>query len=452
MTPNGPEPAVYEKRRRALLERLRGAVLFIPGPSEAIYANDVHYRYRPDTNIRYLTGFDEPAHLVLSGCEHERGLTLFVRSRDPAAETWTGKRAGIDGARADYGADFAYAIDEWAGILEKHLKEAERFYWMQSRESAVNERVLAAIRAANALRPRSGRDSLVIEDATLLLGEMRVVKQADEFATLRTACRVSAEAHRAVMQTIRPGDAEFQVEALVEYLFRNGGCSGPAYGSIAAGGANATVLHYTQNDRTLADGDLLLLDAGGEYGGYCGDITRTFPVGTAYSDAQARLYDLVLAAQSAAIAAVKPGATVESVHTAALEVLVAGLIEVGLVQGDVGDAIARRAYERFYMHRTSHWLGMDVHDAGRYAIDGTSRELVEGMVLTVEPGLYVPVDDASEFHGIGIRIEDDVLVTATGAEVLTAAAPKNRSEIEKLRCEAVARGASAHIVPALRLR
>jgi Xaa-Pro aminopeptidase len=452
MTPHGPEPAVYEKRRRALLDRLRSAVLFIPGPPEAIYANDVHYRYRPDTNIRYLSGFDEPSHLLLSGCEHERGLTLFVRPRDPAAETWTGKRAGVDGARAEYGADFAYTIDEWAGVLERHLKDAERLYWMQSRDNGVNERVLSAIRAANALRPRSGRESLVIEDATPLLGEMRVIKQPDELSTLRTACRVSAEAHRAIMEAIHPGDVEYQVEALIEYLFRNGGCSGPAYGSIAAAGANATVLHYTQNDRTLADGDLLLLDAGGEYGGYCGDITRTFPISARYTDAQARLYDIVLAAQGAAIAAVKPGETVESVHNAALEVLVAGLIDVDLVQGDVGDLIARRSYERFYMHRTSHWLGMDVHDAGRYAIDGKSRELAEGMVLTVEPGLYVPTDDASEFRGIGIRIEDDVLVTAHGAEVLTAAAPKDRGEIEKLRGRAIALGGSAHIVPALRLR
>jgi len=452
MTPNGPEPAVYEQRRRTLLARLQGAVLFIPGPAEAIYANDVHYRYRPDTNIRYLTGFDEPAHLLLSGCEQERGLTLFVRPRDPAAETWTGQRAGVDGARSRYGADFAYTIDEWAGVLEKHLKEAERFYWMQSRDNAVNERVLAAIRAANALRPRSGRDSLVIEDATLLLGEMRVIKDADELVTLRSACRLSAEAHRAVIQAVRPGDAEFQVEALVEYFFRNAGCSSPAYGSIAAGGANATVLHYTANDRTLADGDLLLLDAGGEYGGYCGDITRTFPVGASYSQPQARLYDIVLAAQAAAIAAVRPGATVEAVHNAALEVLVAGLIDVGLLHGDVGEAIAKRSYERYYMHRTSHWLGMDVHDAGRYAIDGKSRALVEGMVLTVEPGLYVPLDDPSGFRGIGIRIEDDVLVTATGADVLTAAAPKDRSEIEKIRGAAVAGSAAPHIVPALRLR
>jgi Xaa-Pro aminopeptidase len=427
-------------------------VLFIPGPAEAIYANDVHYRYRPDTNIRYLTGFEEPAHLVLSGCEHERGLTLLVRPRDPAAETWTGRRAGIDGARTDYGADFAYTIDEWAGVLERHLKDAERFYWMQSRDHGVNERVLAAIRAANALRPRSGRDSLVIEDASLLLGEMRVLKNADELATLRAACRVSAEAHRAVMQAIRPGDAEYQVEALVEYLFRNGGCSGPAYGSIAAGGANATVLHYTSNDRTLADGELLLLDAGGEYGGYCGDITRTFPIGAAYSEPQARLYDIVLAAQAAAIDAVKPGATVEAVHNAALEVLVTGLIDVGLVHGDVGEAIAKRAYERFYMHRTSHWLGMDVHDAGRYAIEGASRALEDGMVLTVEPGLYVPGDDPSAFAGIGIRIEDDVLVTASGCEVLTAAAPKDRREVEKLRSAAVASDSARHIVPALRLR
>jgi Xaa-Pro aminopeptidase len=276
----------------------------------------------------------------------------------------------------------------------------------------------------------------VIEDASLLLGEMRVLKNADELSTLRTACRVSAEAHRAVMQAIRPGDGEFQVEALVEYLFRNGGCSGPAYGSIAAGGANATVLHYTSNDRTLADGELLLLDAGGEYGGYCGDITRTFPVGAAYSEPQARLYDIVLAAQAAAIDTVRPGVTVEAIHNAALEVLVAGLIDVGLVHGDIGEAIAKRSYERFYMHRTSHWLGMDVHDAGRYAIEGASRALEEGMVLTVEPGLYVPGDDPSLFAGIGIRIEDDVLVTAGGVDVLSAAAPKQIEELETLRAQA----------------
>jgi Xaa-Pro aminopeptidase len=452
VTRNGPPPDVYARRRRALIERLRGAVLFVPGPSEAIYANDVHYRYRPDTHIRYLTGFEEPAVLLMSGCDHEPGLTLFVRPRDSAAETWTGKRAGPEGARARYGSDFAYTIDEWPAKLERHLKDAERLYWAQSRDAAVSDKVLEAVRAANATRPRSGRSSLVIEDALSLLGEMRVVKEPEEIEILRSACRVSAQAHRAVMNVVRPDDAEHDVEALVEYLFRSGGCSGPAYGTIAAGGENATILHYTQNDRRLDNGDLLLLDAGGELGGYCGDITRTMPVGASFSPPQAHLYDIVLDAQKAAIATVRPGATLEEIHTKALHVLAAGLLDAGLVTGTVSEILETKSYERFYMHRTSHWLGMDVHDVGRYAVDGKPRPLEPGIVLTVEPGLYVGVDHDSEYSGIGIRIEDDVLVTASGCEVLTSEAPKERAEIEALRRSALERDEDAHRLLALRLR
>jgi len=452
VTLNGPAPAVHARRRKRLLEKLSGSVLFIAGPPEVIYSNDVHYRYRPDTNIRFLTGFEEPAGLILSSAGTERGLTLFVRERDAAAETWNGKRAGLDGAKSKYGADFSYPLGDWPAVLERHLREADRFFWTQSHDPSVNERVLGAIRSANAQRPRSGRDSLVVEDTTLLLGEARVVKEAEDIEIQRRACRVTADAHRAVARALRPGDTEYQVEALVEYLFRNGGCSGPAYGTIAAGGANATVLHYTQNDRTLLDGDLLLLDAGGELGGYCGDVTRTFPVGSAYTRPQAALYDIVLASQLAAIDAVQPGKSFDNAHHAALRVLVQGLIDVGLVEGEVDEAIEKRAYERFYMHRTSHWLGMDVHDAGRYAIDGASRVLEPGMVLTVEPGIYVPADHSSEFRGIGIRIEDDVLVTVSGNEVLTAGAPKDRTEVEKLRRDALADTRAAQDSPALRLR
>jgi Xaa-Pro aminopeptidase len=452
VTLNGPAPSVYARRRKRLLEKISGGVLFIAGPPEVIYANDVHYRYRPDTNIRFLTGFEEPSTLILSGVGAERGLTLLVRERDPAAETWNGKRTGLDGARTRYGADFSQPLGDWPAVLERHLREADRFYWTQSHDPSVNERVLGAIRAANAQRPRNGRESLVVEDATLLLGEARVVKEAEEIEIQRRACRVTADAHRAIVRALRPGDAEYQVEALVEYLFRNNGCSGPAYCTIAAGGANATVLHYTQNDRTLNDGDLLLLDAGGELGGYCGDVTRTFPVGAAFTRAQAALYDIVLASQLAAIEAVQPGRTFDSPHQVALKVLVQGLIDLGLVEGAVDEAIEKRAYERFYMHRTSHWLGMDVHDAGRYAIDGASRALEPGMVLTVEPGLYIPEDHSSEYRGIGIRIEDDVLVTVSGNEVMTAGAPKDRGEVEKLRRDALAEPSASQDSPALRLR
>jgi Xaa-Pro aminopeptidase len=448
MTAHGVPTIAYERRRHALSEALRDAVLFIAGQPEAVFANDVHYRYRPDTNIRYLTGFEEPCHLLIDGAGVDPGLTLFVRPRDATAETWNGVRAGVDGAKKTFGADFAYALDEWPAILERHLRETARFYWTQSRDGGVNERVLGAIRAVNAQRPRNGRASLIVEDANLLLGEMRVVKRDDELAVLRQACEVSAAAHRAVVSSVRPGDFEYHVEALVEYCFRSSGCAGPAYGTIAAGGANATVLHYTRNDRVLADGELLLLDAGGELGGYCGDITRTIPIGANFSPSQARLYDVVLSAQLEAIEAVRPGATIDGIHSKALAILVRGLIDLGLLPGTVEEAIANKSYERYYMHRTSHWLGMDVHDAGRYAVDGAPRKLEPGMVLTVEPGLYVPPDDPSEYRGIGIRIEDDVAVTTTGCEVLTVDAPKARDEIETLRRSALSDATRAQRVPA----
>lgn len=450
MSSNDIPNDAFQRRRHTLAVELDGAVLFIAGPAESVYANDVHYRYRPDTNIRYLTGFEEPSHLLLSGGRVDPGLTLFVRPRDAAAETWNGVRAGVDGAKSVYGADYAYGLDEWPAILERYLRDARRFYWTQSGDVNVNERVLAAIRAANAQRPRNGQESLIVQDANLLLGEMRVRKHVDELKVMRKACEVSAAAHRDAMASVRPGDFEFHVEALVEYCFRSGGCAGPAYGTIAAGGSNATVLHYTRNDRVLARGDLLLLDAGGEYGGYCGDITRTFPIGESFSTAQARLYDVVLEAQTAAIDAVQPGATLDAVHATALGVLVRGLIEVGLVRGTIDEAIEAKSYDRYYMHRTSHWLGMDVHDAGRYAIEGKPRKLEPGMVLTVEPGLYIPAGDSTEYRGIGIRIEDDVVVTANGCEVLTSGAPKARDEIESLRREALERGGTAQRVPAFR--
>jgi Xaa-Pro aminopeptidase len=442
MTLNGPSPTVHARRRAAVLERLDGAVLFIAGPPEAVYANDVHYPYRPDTNIRYLTGFEEPASLLLSHCGHdEKGVTLFVQPRDPDAETWTGRRAGTDGARSRYGADHAYPLDDALKVLEHHLSHAERLYYSHSIDHSINEQVMEIVHRVNLARPRTGAPHLVVNDVRALLDEQRLIKGDEELALMQRACEISGAAHRRLVETAQPGMTEFQLQARLEHDLRWNGCMGPAYGTIAACGANATVLHYTRNDAVLADGSLVLVDAGGEYGGYCADITRTWPVGAAFSKAQAELYDLVLAAQDAALEQVRPGAAIDDAHDAAVRTLAQGLVDLGLLQGSAQDCIEKQEYRRFYMHRTSHWLGMDVHDAGAYRVDGKPRVLDAGMALTVEPGLYVAPDceSAGDHAGIGIRIEDDVVVTEDGCRVLTNEAPKERGEIERLRAKALAR-------------
>jgi Xaa-Pro aminopeptidase len=440
VTLHGPSREAFAARRAAVREALPGAVLFLPESPEAVYANDVHYAYRPDTNVRYLSGFEEPCALLLSNHgKEEDGFTLCVRPRDDRSETWTGRRAGLEGARDTYGADHAFPIDETYAVLLRALRRADRLYYAHSRDPLVNQKILEVVHEANAERPRRGGDPLVVSEASALLAEFRLRKRPEEIDRMREAGRVSAAAHMRLMETLRPGFTEYQAQALLEYEFRFGGCTGPAYGSICAGGAGATVLHYTSNDRTLRDGELLLVDAAGEYGGYCADITRTFPVGKTYTKGQAALYDIVLAAQKASIEAVRPGVAIEAVHRTSLEVLVDGLIELGLLTGSRDECIEKTAYTPYYMHNTSHWLGMDVHDAGSYRTNGASRALEPGMVLTVEPGLYVRADAEADpaLRGIGIRIEDDVLVTDSGCEVLTSDVVKERADIEKIRTRAL---------------
>ncbi|HYB99722.1 MAG TPA: aminopeptidase P N-terminal domain-containing protein [Candidatus Limnocylindrales bacterium] len=441
MTLHGPQPAAFQERRRKVREQLSGAVLFLPETPEALYANDVHYPYRPETNIRYLCGFEEPAALLLtSHGGEEDGFTLCVRPRDEHSEIWTGRRAGVEGARDVYGADHAHTLDKTYEVLLKHLRQASRLYYSYSPDPAVNQKVLAAVHQANLERPRKGGDAIVVAEATPLLAEHRLRKRPEEVELMRTAGRISGEAHARIVETLRPSMTEYQVQAQLEHDFRFGGCTGPAYGSICAGGADATILHYTRNDKALADSELILIDAAGEYGGYCADITRTFPVGASYSKAQAELYDLVLAAQLAAIDAIRPGATIESVHKTAVRVLTQGMLDLGLLQGTLDECIEKNAHQPFYMHNTSHWLGMDVHDAGAYRVGDASRTLEPGMVLTVEPGLYVRANAEVDqrWHGIGIRIEDDVLVTDSGHEILTGSAPKDRADIERVRRRALA--------------
>lgn len=425
-------------RRAAVLDRIGSGVAVFRAPSLRVHANDVEYRYRPDSDLFYLTGFPEPdAVLVLDGSAERERTVLFVQPRDPERETWTGKRAGVEGAVATYGADAAYPMAELAQRLTPIIARGGALYYHLGHDEPFNQKLLEIARAGWAQRPRTSNDlpTSLLSTGTLV-HELRLYKSPEEIAWLQRAIDIAGEAHRAAMREVHPGMYEHEIEALVEYVFRRSGASGWAYPSIVAGGDNATVLHYTSNDCVLRDGELLLLDAGDELGCYCADVTRTFPVGREFTPAQRRIHDLVLASQLAAVAAVKPGVTIEDVHAEALHVLVDGLLSLGLLSGTRQQAIKDGTYKPYYMHRTSHWLGMDVHDVGTYKRDGHPRPLEPGMVLTVEPGLYFAstlpgVPD--EYRGIGVRIEDDVLVTTSGHEVLSHAVPKSADAILELR-------------------
>jgi Xaa-Pro aminopeptidase len=425
-------------RRKAVLDQIGPGVAVFRAPSLRVHANDVEYRYRPDSDFHYLTGFAEAdAVLVLDGSAERDRTVMFVQPRDPERETWTGRRAGVEGAIEHYGADVAYPIDELAQRLTPIVTRGGALHYHLGHDEPFNHRLLEIARMAWAQRPRTANDlPTSLHDTGPLVHDLRLYKTPEEIAWMQRAIDIAGEAHRAAMREARPGMFEHEIEALVEYVFRRSGAMGWAYPSIVAGGDNATVLHYTSNDCVLRDGELLLIDAGDEVGCYCADVTRTFPVGRDFTPVQRRVYDLVLESQLAAIARVRPGVTLEDVHAAALDVLVDGLLSLGLVNGSREQVVRDGTYRPFYMHRTSHWLGMDVHDVGTYKRDGRPRPLEPGMVLTVEPGLYfastlpgIP----EQFRGIGVRIEDDVLVTATGHEVLSHAVPKTADEILALR-------------------
>ena len=361
-----------------------------------------------------------------------------MREKDREREIWTGFRAGPQGAVEKYGADEAYDLEEWHKKLPEMLAAAGEVHFRLGRDRDLDKLLIDGIDDMS----RKGRQGIVAPTAVIdpspVLAEMRLFKSADEVPLLQTACDITAAGHIAAMRETKPGMFEYEIQALVEYQFRKRGASYPGYGTIVAGGANATVLHYVENAMTLQDDTLLLIDAGAEFAGYTGDVTRAFPVGRKFTGAARDVYDIVLRAQLAAIEATHPGSTIEVIHNAACKVLTEGLVSLGVLQGDVGQLMADKAYQPYYMHRTSHWLGLDVHDVGAYLRDGKPRPLEPGMVLTVEPGLYFHADSAATaaFHGIGIRIEDDVLITLKGHRNLTAAVPKSIEAIEALREEA----------------
>jgi Xaa-Pro aminopeptidase len=428
--------AIYAERRRAFMSKMeRGVAVFRAAPI-AVRSHDVDYPYRQDNDLLYLTGFHEPEATCVLAPGTEFPFTLFVRPRDKDKEIWNGIRAGVDGAKNAFRADAAYPIEELADRLPKLIEHAPVLYFAPGRDAAFNARMMDLFAWARDNRARSGAGPRGILDPGTILHEMRLFKGAEEIAAMERAIAIAAEAHVAAMTTTRPGQFEYEVEALIDYTFRRRGATGPAYPSIVASGANATILHYVENDRRMDDGDLLLIDAGAEWGGYCADVTRTFPVGRRYSDHQRALYEVVLAAEEAAIAEVRPDVSFDAPHKKALEVLVDGLLEHGLLTGTRDAALESGSYRTFFMHRTSHWLGMDVHDVGVYHVGDGPRALAPGMVLTIEPGLYVPADLETVdpgWRGIGIRIEDDVLVTENGRRVLSEAVPKTVADIEALR-------------------
>ncbi|MCZ7686526.1 MAG: aminopeptidase P N-terminal domain-containing protein [Sandaracinaceae bacterium] len=433
------QPESFEARRRRLIDQMgERAVAVIPAAPSAIRNNDVEHEYRQESDFFYLTGLDEPESvLVLSNVHEEHEAVLFVRPRNPEREIWDGPRAGVEGAVARFGADAAFEVKELDAKLPDYLSNADRLLYRLGRDRDLDARVLAAIEHARR-KHRFAKDyPTEIVDPGRHLHEHRLRKSADEIDVMRRAADITREAHLAAMRVARPGAYEFEVEAEILRVFRARGSERPAYGSIVGSGPNATILHHRRNDRRMSDGELLLIDAGCELDYYASDVTRTFPVSGRFTSEQRVIYELVLAAQERCIEAVRPGATLEAIHQIAVRELTSGLVELGLVEGPLDEAIEKERYKPFYMHRTSHWLGMDVHDVGKYFDRGEPRALEPGMVLTVEPGIYVGADAKADerWRSIGVRIEDDVLVTADGHENLTAQIPKKPAELERILAE-----------------
>ena len=426
------EAREFRARRLALMKGMGSGVAVIPTAAEAIRNRDSHYSYRFDSYFYYLTGFREPESVLLLIAGSKPKSILFCRDKDMEREIWDGFRHGPAGALTEFGFDEAYSISQLDELAPKIIANQQKLFFSLGADAAWDARITQWL---NQLR-KQGRSGVSapseMVDVRSLVDEMRLFKSDYELSTMRRAANISAQAHKHAMQIARPNMMEYEIEAEFLREFYRQGAQAQAYTSIVAGGANACTLHYVANNAQLKDDDLLLIDAGCELDGYASDITRTFPVNGKFSAAQKDLYELVLAAQVAAIDKIRAGSHWNQPHEAALDVLIRGFIDFGLCKGSPESVLESGDYRRFYMHRTGHWLGLDVHDAGEYKRDGEWRVLEPGMTLTVEPGCYVrPADNVPEhFWNIGIRIEDDALVTAKGCEIMTAAAPKTVSEIE----------------------
>jgi len=428
--------ALHRRRRQQLLDQLGDGLLLLPTAKEQIRNSDVHQEFRPGSDFHFLTGFPEPES-VLVAWRTQKGkhkTILFVRPRDPAREIWDGKRFGTKGAESKFGADEAHPIADFWNKLPDLLAQHRTVFHRFAADRPFDDRLIDAMARVAMQKKRQQPAHPTIVDPMTTLWAMRLVKDEQELATLRRACDATVAGHVAAMQFSRVGSHEYDVQAAIEAAFRMCGSARNGYSSIVASGPNACVLHYHENDRRMKDGDLLLVDAGAEIEGVTGDVTRTFPVSGTFTDAQREVYQVVLKAQLRAIAAVRPGAPWDAPHKIVLRELTKGLVQLGVLEGNVPSLLKKAAFKPWYMHGTSHWLGRDVHDVGSYQdAAGVPTRLKKGMVLTIEPGLYFDANDKkvpAKYRGIGIRIEDDVLVTANGREVLTAAAPKTIAEIE----------------------
>ncbi|MBD2433415.1 MULTISPECIES: Xaa-Pro aminopeptidase [Fischerella] len=430
----------YKQRREALMAKIgNGTAIFRSAPT-AVMHNDVEYNFRQDSDFFYLTGFNEPQAVAILAPHHpEHRFVLFVQPKDREQEIWSGYRCGVEAAKEIYGADEAYPIAELDEKLPQYLEKADRIYYRLGRDRAFNDKILNHWQRLMRTYPKRGTGPIAIEDTSPILHSMRLIKSQAELEFMRKAADIAVEAHNHAMQFTAPGLYEYEVQAEIEHIFRKRGAMGPAYPSIVASGVNACVLHYVENHRQMQDNELLLIDAGCAYEYYNSDITRTFPVGDKFTPEQKILYEIVLAAQKQAIAQVQPGNPYNLFHDTAVRVLTEGLVEIGILKGEIDKLIEEEKYKPFYMHRTGHWLGLDVHDVGVYQHGDNPQILQPGQVVTVEPGLYIvpdtkPAEDQPEIDqrwvGIGIRIEDDVLVTPTGNEVLTAGVPKEIEDLE----------------------
>ncbi len=472
----------FLERRRRFADSIGDALAIIPAAREIPRNADTHYEFRQSSDFYFLTGFDEPdAVAVINPAHAKERFVLFVRPRDREMEIWNGRRAGVEGAVATYGADAAYTVDELDGKLREFALDRPALVYRLG-NTQHDGRVLRLLGEMRNVRTRGGFVTPTrVEDPGPVMDELRLHRSPEELARQRRACEISRDAHIEAMRYARPGQHEYQVQAAVEFVFREGGSPRNAYPSIVASGPNATILHYSENNRLMEDGDLLLIDAGCEWGYHAADITRTFPVNGRFTAPQRRIYEVVLRSQLAAIDAARAGQRYEAMHDAARRVLTEGLVDLGLLPRGVLDSLAMHHYREFYMHGTGHWVGMDVHDVGDYRVHRQSRTLEPGMVVTVEPGLYFDPERGSvtfhlreyseeetwerrfrlgmaaakkiedeekakaetvvheipaEYRGIGVRIEDDVLITADGCDVLTVGTPKTIDDVERACAEA----------------
>lgn len=466
----------FTHRRTQFAAALGNGLAIIPASTETVRNDDVDYVFRQSSDFYFLTGFDEPDAVALLDPTHEQPYVLFVRPRDPEMEAWNGKRAGVEGAVGRFGADAAFPLTDFDNVLRDRLRGRETLWYAVG--SSIDARVLGAVRQARAWRNRTGIEvPSVIADPSTVLDELRLIKSPDEIRALREACRVSAAGHVEAIRFAAPGRTEREVQAAMEYVFRSSGAVREGYPSIVASGDNACILHYTENNRMMEDGDLLLIDAAAEIDYLSSDITRTFPVNGRFTAPQRAVYDVVLAAQEAVIEACRPGLPYTDMHDVAVQVLTEGMVNLGLLPGPVPDAIAYGWYREFFFHGLGHWLGMDVHDSGPYRVEGVGRPLAPGMTFTVEPGIYIAPekttltlakvafdldaerdlayekgateakriieerkadaetithDVPAEYVGIGIRIEDDLLVTESGCDNLSRDVPVDPDQIEEL--------------------